>query len=109
RSGVRRPGVPARAVTGGLKAGESFFARFRDVEQGVELRQLEQGSEVLVEVREPELPTLLADLLREADQHAEPRRIDVSGVGEVDQELPLSVLQLIQDLLLELLAVAHDE
>src|SRR5688500_5639194 len=88
---------------------ESALARIGDLEEGVELGQLEQGFQVVVEVREPQLTALLANLLGQRDQDAEPRAVDVPGLAEVDEKALLSLLQLIEDLLLELLAIADDE
>src|SRR6185437_8848070 len=65
--------------------------------------------EVVVEIREPELPALLADFLGQGHEHAQPGTVDVSRLAEIDQELFLATLELVEHLLLELLAVAHDE
>src|SRR6266516_1438718 len=89
--------------------GQRFLGGPRDGEQGVELGELEQRLQVGVETREPQLPTLFANLLRERNQDAESRRIDVAGFGKIDDELPGAFLERIQDLLLQLLAVADDE
>src|SRR6476661_1390663 len=88
---------------------ERPLARIRDLEQRVQLRQLEQRLQVVVEVGEPELPTLFANLLRQRHQHTEPRAVDVAGLAEVDEELLLTLLQLVENLLLQLLPVTDDE
>src|SRR5687767_10517246 len=79
------------------------------MEERVELGQLEQGAQVLIQVGQTQLAPLLANLLRQADQDAEPRGIDVARIREIDQELARAGLELFEDFLLELLAVAHDE
>ena len=84
-------------------------ARIRDLEQRVELGELEQRLQVVVEIREAQFPALLTDLLRERDEHTETRAVDVAGLGEVDEELLLTALQLVEHLLLELLSIADDE
>src|SRR5687768_9800746 len=85
------------------------LAGIGDLEQRVELRELEQGLEVVVEIREAELPALLADLLGERHEDAEPRAVDVARLTEVDQELLLALFELVEDFLLQLLSVADDE
>src|SRR6266516_1451671 len=67
--------------------GQLFLGGPRDGEQGVALGELEQRLHVGVETREPQLPTLFANLLRERNQDAESRRIDVAGFGKIDDEL----------------------
>ena len=81
----------------------------RDLEQRVELGELEQGFQVVVEIRQPQLPALLANLLGERHEHAQPGAVDVAGLGEVDEELLLAALQLVEHLLLELLSITDDE
>src|SRR5215212_204645 len=105
------PAAPGRCAWSARRSegGQRRVARVRDVEEGVELGELEERAQVLVQVGQAQLAALLADLLGEADQHAQPRGVDVAGVGEVDQELPLTALELVEHLLLQLLAVAHDE
>src|SRR5688500_13021832 len=88
---------------------ERFVAAVRDVEQRIELGQLEQRLQVLVQSGEAQLTALLADLLRQADQHAQARAVDVAGVREVDEELPLPGVQTLENLLLQLLPIADDE
>src|SRR6185312_943558 len=88
---------------------ERALARVGDLEERVELGELEQRLEVVVEIREPELPALLADFLGQGHEHAQPGTVDVSRLAEIDQELFLATLELVEHLLLELLAVAHDE
>src|SRR5205823_12424542 len=61
--------------------------RSRDREERVQLGQLEQRLEIFVQAAEPEVSTLLADLLRERHQDAKAGRIDIAGLGEVDDEL----------------------
>src|SRR5207302_3659201 len=80
-----------------------------DLEQRVELGQLEKGLQVVVEIGETKLATLLADLLRERDQHSEAGAVDVAGLGEVDQKLAPAALELIENLLLQLLPIADDQ
>src|SRR5688572_21087547 len=105
----RRAAPPRSPRAGTLEALESALARVRDLEEGVELRQLEKRLEVIVEIRESQLTALLTNLLRQRDEDAQPRAIDVSGLAEVDQELALPLLELVQHLLLQLLPVADDE
>src|SRR5215208_2302095 len=102
----RARNAPARPPSEAL---QRALARVGDLEERVELRQLEQRLEVVVQVRQPQLAPLLADLLRERHQHAEARAVDVARLAEVDQELPLAALQLVEDLLLELLSVPDNE
>src|SRR6185369_8367719 len=115
REGGVAPGATMRGPpTGGPRrvrseARERAVARIGNLEERVELRELEQGLEVVVQVREPELPALLADLLGERDQHAQPGAVDVARLGEVDEEFLLSALELVQHLLLELLSIADNE
>src|SRR5688572_33338296 len=59
------PPRPPRASPRTLEALESALARVRDLEQRVQLRQLEERLEIVVEIGETQLPTLLANLLRE--------------------------------------------
>jgi hypothetical protein len=99
------PGGPC----GGAEAGQRAVARVGNLEEGVELRELEQRLEVVVQVREPELTALLADLFGEGHQYAEAGAVDVAGLGKVDEELSLAALQLVDHLLLELLSIADDE
>src|SRR5665647_1615728 len=61
-------------VRAGSEARQGALARVGYLEEGVELRQLEEGSKIVVQVGEPELPALFANLLGERDQHAEPTR-----------------------------------
>src|ERR1041384_8524293 len=88
---------------------EGFLRGGRNVEEGVELRKLEEGAEVLVEPRDPELAAQVANLLRQRDQRAEPRRIDIAGPAAVDQEAALAPVESLLHQPLQLLAVAHDE
>src|SRR4030095_4143752 len=80
-----------------------------DLEQGVELGQLEERLEVIIEVGQTELPALFANLLRQRDENAQARAVDVASLAEVDEEFLLTLLELIENLLLELLTVPHDE
>src|SRR6516225_11626145 len=50
-------------------------ARIGNLEQRVELRELEERLEIVVQVREAQLPALLTDLLRQRHQHAESRAV----------------------------------
>src|SRR5688500_12908614 len=79
---------------------ERALARVRDLEECVELRELEQGLEVVVEVREPQFAALLANLLRERHEDAKPGAVDVTRLAEIDQEALLALFELIEDLLL---------
>src|ERR1043166_5674118 len=88
---------------------EGFLRGGRDVEEGVELGELEEGAKVLVEPRDPELSAQVADLLRQGDQRAEPRRIDIAGLAAVDQEAALAPVEALLHQRLQLRAVAHDE
>src|SRR5690606_25528383 len=49
------------------------------------------------------------DLLRQAHEDAEARRVDVAGVREVDEKPSLTGLELVEDLLLQFLAIPDDE
>src|SRR5262249_10141665 len=71
-------------------------ARVGNLEQGIELRELEQRFEIVVQVRQAELPALLTDLLRQRNEHAKSRAVDVSRLGEIDQELLFTALELIE-------------
>src|SRR5690606_16835351 len=88
---------------------ERFVPAVRDVEQRVQLGQLEQRPQVVVEAGQAQLAALLADLLGQADEHAEAGGIDVARPGEVDQELACAALELLEHLLLQFLAIADDE
>src|SRR5687768_18581350 len=99
RGAARRRAAPC----GGSEAGrmvsealESALARVGDLEEGVQLGELEQRLQVVVEVGQPQLPALLADLLGERHEDAEPGAVDVAGLAEVDEELPLAPLQLVE-------------
>src|SRR5438105_5630938 len=93
----------------GSEALQRALARIGDLEQRIQFRELEQRLEVVVQVREPKLPTLLSNLLGQGHEHAESGTVDVSGLREVDEKLLLTTLQLVQHLLLQLLPVADDE
>src|ERR1700722_3025046 len=88
---------------------QAALACVGDLEERVEFGQLEQRLEIVVQVREPQLPALLPNFLGQRHEHAQARAVDVAGPAEIDQELPLALLQLIQDFLFELLAVPDDE
>src|SRR5215207_4857959 len=92
-----------------LKALECALSRVGDLEERVELRELEQCLEVVVQIREAELPALLADLLRERHEHPEAGAVDVARLAEVDEKLALAPLQLVEHLLFQLLPVADDQ
>src|SRR5688500_12746599 len=79
----RRDGC-ARVVVAGLD----------DPEQRVELRELEEAAQVLIEVRERQLAALCTYLLGDRDEDAESGAVDVAGAGEVDEELPLALVEL---------------
>src|SRR5688500_1070289 len=81
----------------------------RDVEEGIELGQLEQGAEVVVEAGDPELTGLLANIPGETDQRPQAGGVGVSGLGEVDHELPLPPVESFLHQALELLAIPHNE
>src|SRR4029079_7542083 len=91
------------------KALQRPLARIGDLEERVELRQLEQGLEVVVEVGQPQLTTLLADFLGQRDENAKTGAVDVTGLRKVDQELLFPALELIEHLLLELLPISDDQ
>src|SRR5688572_2824137 len=97
--------IPTRAGgrDGGLHARHRLLPGVRDLEERIELGELEERPQILVQVRQAQLAPLLADLLGEAHQHAQPRGVDVARVREVDHELAIAVLELLQDFLLELL------
>src|SRR6266545_217216 len=91
------------------ECGQRLLGGPADGEQRVELGELEQRLEIGIEAGEPQLPALFADFLGERDQHAEPRRVDVPGLAEIDDELAGAFLERLEDVLLQLLAVADDE
>src|SRR5205807_3960706 len=93
----------------GLKSGERLLWRARDREERVQLGQLEQRLEIFVQAAEPEVSTLLADLLRERHQDAKAGRIDIAGLGEVDDELLATGFERVEHFLLQLLTVADDQ
>jgi hypothetical protein len=80
-----------------------------DLEQRIELRQLKQRLEVVVEIRESEVPIQLANPLRERYQNPQTGAVDVPGPAKVDQELPLSALNFVEDALLELLPISDNQ
>ena len=79
------------------------------MKESVELGELEQRLQIVVEVRKAKLSSLLADFLGERNQYAESRAVDVTGLTEVDQKFLFAALELIENLLLELLAITDDE
>src|SRR5712692_804025 len=107
-----RPPRPVRRTSrrsGGLEGSVRLLRGAQDGKQRVELGELEEGLEVLVEAGEAQVPPLLADLLGQRDEHAQPRGVDVAGAGEVDDELLGAAFQRVEDLLLQLLAVPDDQ
>jgi hypothetical protein len=80
-----------------------------DLEQRIELRQLEQRLEVVIEIREPQVPVQLTNPLRERYQNPEAGAIDVPGPAKVDQELPFSAFDFVEDTLLELLPISDNQ
>src|SRR5262245_40956275 len=96
-------------VTDDLKRVQRLRRRLGDGEQCIELGQLEQGLQVLVQSGQPQLPTLLTDLLGERHEHAESGRIDVAGLREVDDEPARATLEGVEHLLLQLLTIADDQ
>src|SRR3989304_2335923 len=121
RSAPDRAPSPCGGVTGALRthrrsgaspkseAGEGLLGGVGNREEGVEFGELEEGPEILVEPGEPEIAAGVAELLGQRHEGPQARRIDVAGVGEVDQHLPITGLDGVQHLLLELVTVAHDE
>src|SRR6185312_12708151 len=91
------------------EAFQRAFPRVGNLEQRIELRELEQRLQVVVQVGEPKLSALLANLFRERNEDAEARTVDVARLTEIDQELLLALLELIENLLLQLLPVADNE
>src|SRR5690606_33765577 len=77
-----RPRVTTRS-----EGSESLVAGPGNVKQRVQLGQLEERAQVLVQVREPQLAALLANLLRQADQYAQTGRVDIACRRKIDQEL----------------------
>src|SRR5215216_1198142 len=59
----RMRGPPCGGPRQGSEARQRAVARVGDLEQRIELGQLEERLEVVVQIREPKLPALLADLL----------------------------------------------
>jgi len=55
-------------------------------EQRVEARELEQGPQVLVEIREPEGTVGLANLFRQRHECAEAGAVDIARISEVYNE-----------------------
>src|SRR5207245_7496934 len=104
-----RGGRRGAAAQSRLEGGERLRRRLRDGEQRVQLGQLEQGLEILIQAGESQVAALLANLLRERDEDAQARGIDVAGAGEVDDELLGPAVQRLEHLLLQLLAVADDQ
>src|SRR6185503_13306084 len=78
-------------------------------EQGIQLGELEQGLEIVIQIRQTQLTALLPNLLRQGDEHAKAGAIDVARLAEVDQELFLTLLELVQNLLLQLLTVSNNK
>jgi len=75
-------GTPARAIGAAndeqrshkpLKRGERFLGGASDREEGVKLGQLEQRLKILVQAGEAQVPALLANLLGQRHEHAQPR------------------------------------
>ncbi len=64
-----------------LEAAERILRRLRNGEQRIEFRKFEERLEVLVQPGEPELPALLANLLRQGHEHPKTRRIDIAGAA----------------------------
>jgi len=60
-----RPVLPDGPRNGCSEAGQRAVASIRDLEERIELGELEQRLEIVVQVGEAELATLLADLLGE--------------------------------------------
>src|SRR5438045_8871208 len=80
-----------------------------DLREGIQLRQLEKRLEIIVEVGETQLATLLPNLLRQGDEHAESRAVDIAGLAEVDEKFLLTLLELIEHFLLQLLAIPYNQ
>src|SRR5690606_5782552 len=62
-----------------------------------------------IQVGQPKFTALLTDLLRKADEHAEPGRIDIPCIPEIDQELALSRFEFVEHLLFQLLPITHNK
>src|SRR4051812_20107169 len=88
---------------------ERALTRVGDLKECVELGELEQRLQIVIEVRETQLSALLADLLGKRYENTKAGAVDVAGLREVDEELLLAPLELVQHLLLQLLAIADDE
>src|SRR5213080_4383069 len=93
----------AASATAASEALQRALARVRDLEQGIELRQLEERLQVVIQIRQPQFPTLLANLLRQRYEHAQSGAVDVSRLREVNEKLLLAPLQLVQHFLFQFL------
>src|SRR3989442_2855233 len=91
------------------ECGQRLLRGPADGEQRVELGELEQRLEVGIEAGKPQLPALFADFLGERDENAQPGRVYIARITEVDDELAGAFFERVEDFLLQLLAVADDE
>src|SRR3954463_4181661 len=81
---------------------QRLVARLVDREDAVEPRDLEDLGDVLVGADERERATGRPQALHAADEHAKRRRVDEGRLREVDHELLLTVLDHLDETLLEL-------
>src|SRR5512132_1578771 len=108
-TGPRRTQRRRGDVIAGLESGERLGGSLGDLEEGIELGELEEGAEVVVQSGQPQLAAELPDLPRDGDECAEARGIDVAGVGEIEEELPVAGGEGALDEVLELVTIADDE
>jgi len=79
-----------------LEPVQCLFARIGDREERVQLRELEQGSQVLVETGQPELAVLFTNFLGEGNEHAQTGGVDVARLRKIYDELAFPILKLIE-------------
>src|SRR5512146_3571840 len=108
-TGPRRTQRRRGDVIAGLESGERLGGSLGDLEEGIELGELEQGAEVVVQAGQPQLAAELPDLPRDGDERAEAGGVDVAGMGEIEEELPVAGGEGALDEVLELVSVADDE
>src|SRR3954471_1262800 len=105
--------VPALRMNGrtfvSSKALKPPIAGIGNLKERIELRQLEQRLEIVVQIGQTKLTALLANLLRERHQDTKAGAVDVAGLRKVDEKFLLAFLHLVEDLLLQLLAIADDQ
>src|SRR5579885_3162449 len=68
------------------------------VEDGIKLRNLQQIMDLLREVEQLKLPTLIADRRKCAHQLSDAGAVDISDITQVQQDLLLALAQQLTDL-----------